>query len=160
MCHVCQLLSRVRFFATPWTITRQAPLSMGSSRQEYWSGLPCPPPGDLPNPGIELRSPALQANSLLCKQEILGCKLHKGRDFCFLGFVSLLIFSVLYPLGQQFSRQREGSLSQPFPTPGIFVNIQVLEKTLESPLDCKEVQPVHPKGDQSWVFIGRTDVEA
>ena len=36
----------------------------------------------------------------------------------------------------------------------------VLEKTLESPLDCKEVQPVHPKGNQSWVFIGRTDVEA
>ena len=36
----------------------------------------------------------------------------------------------------------------------------VLEKTLESPLDCKEIQPVHPEGDQSWVFIGRTDVEA
>ena len=36
----------------------------------------------------------------------------------------------------------------------------VLEKTLESPLDCKEIQPVHPKGDQSWMFIGRTDVEA
>ena len=36
----------------------------------------------------------------------------------------------------------------------------VLEKTLESPLDCKEIQPVHPKGDQSWVFIGRTDAEA
>ena len=36
----------------------------------------------------------------------------------------------------------------------------VLEKTLESPLDCKEIQPVHPKGDQSWLFIGRTDVEA
>ena len=36
----------------------------------------------------------------------------------------------------------------------------VLEKTLENPLDCKEIQPVHPKGDQSWVFIGRTDVEA
>ena len=36
----------------------------------------------------------------------------------------------------------------------------VLEKTLESPLDCKKIQPVHPKGDQSWVFIGRTDVEA
>ena len=36
----------------------------------------------------------------------------------------------------------------------------VLEKTLESPMDCKEVQPVHPKGDQSWVFIGRTDIEA
>ena len=38
--------------------------------------------------------------------------------------------------------------------------LTVLEKILESPLDCKEIQPVHPKGDQSWVFIGRTDVEA
>ena len=38
--------------------------------------------------------------------------------------------------------------------------VQLLEKTLESPLDCKEIQPVHPKGDQSWVFIGRTDAEA
>ena len=43
----------VRLFATPWTIAHQAPLSMGFSRQEYWSGLPCPPPGDLPNPGIK-----------------------------------------------------------------------------------------------------------
>ena len=41
-----------------------------------------------------------------------------------------------------------------------FLLYQVLDKTLENPLDCKEVQPVHPKGDQSWVFIGRTDVEA
>ena len=38
--------------------------------------------------------------------------------------------------------------------------LMVLEKTLESPLDCKEIQPVHPQGDQSWVFIGRTDAEA
>ena len=44
---------------TPWTVAHQAPLSMGFSRQEYWSGLPCPPPGDLPNPGIEPRSPEL-----------------------------------------------------------------------------------------------------
>ena len=43
----------------------QAPLSMGFSRKEYWSGLPCPPPGDLPDPGTEPRSPALQADSLL-----------------------------------------------------------------------------------------------
>ena len=42
--------------ATPWTIAHQAPLSMGFSRHEYWSGLPCPPPGDLPNPGMELIS--------------------------------------------------------------------------------------------------------
>ena len=42
----------------------------------------------------------------------------------------------------------------------MLLNCVVLEKTLESPLDCKEIQPVHPKGDQFWVFIGRTDVEA
>ena len=50
--------------ATPWTIARQAPLSMGFSRQEYWSGLPFPSPRDLPDSGIEPRSPALQADSL------------------------------------------------------------------------------------------------
>ena len=44
--------SQCMLFATPWTIARQAPLSMGFSRQEYWSGLPCPPPGDLSDPGI------------------------------------------------------------------------------------------------------------
>ena len=49
---------------TLWTVARQAPLSMGFSRQEYWSGLPCCPPGDLPNPGIKPRSPALQEDSL------------------------------------------------------------------------------------------------
>ena len=58
------MLSRVQFFVTTWTAACQAPLSLGFSRQEYWSGLPCPPPLDLPNPGIEPRSPALQANSL------------------------------------------------------------------------------------------------
>ena len=57
-------LSRVRLFVTPWTVDHQAPPSMGFSRQEYWSGLPLPSPGDLPNPGIEPRSPALQAAAL------------------------------------------------------------------------------------------------
>ena len=50
--------------ATPWTVACQAPLSMEFSKQEYWSGLPFPSPGDLPDPGIEARSPALQAYSL------------------------------------------------------------------------------------------------
>ena len=45
--------SRVQLFATPWTVARQAPLAMGFPRQEYWSGMPCLPPGDLPDPGIE-----------------------------------------------------------------------------------------------------------
>ena len=53
-----QSLSRVRLFATPWTIALQAPLPMGFSRQEYWSGLPFSSPGDLPNPGIEPVFPA------------------------------------------------------------------------------------------------------
>ena len=53
------MLSNVRLFATPWTVACQAPLSMRFSKQEYWSGLPCPSPGDLPNPGIEPASPAL-----------------------------------------------------------------------------------------------------
>ena len=66
--YVCVLshFSHVQLFATPWTVARQAPLSMGFSRQEPWSGLPFPSPGDLPDPGIELLStvsPALQADS-------------------------------------------------------------------------------------------------
>jgi len=52
-------LSRVRLFVTPWTVAHQAPPSMGFSRQEYWSGFPCPSPGDLPDPEIESRSPGL-----------------------------------------------------------------------------------------------------
>ena len=52
-------LSFVRLFATPWTVAHNAPLSMGFSRQEYWSGVPFPSPEDLPGPGIEPRSPAL-----------------------------------------------------------------------------------------------------
>ena len=57
-------LSCVRLFATPWTVAYQASLSMGFSRHEYWSGLPFPSPGDLPDPGIEPRSPALEAEAL------------------------------------------------------------------------------------------------
>ena len=57
-------LSSVRLFATPWTVAYQAPPSMGLSRQDYWSGLPFPSPGDLPDPGIEPGSPTLEAAAL------------------------------------------------------------------------------------------------
>ena len=57
-------LSRVWLFATLWTVAYQVPLLMGFSSQEYWSGLPFPSPGDLPNPGIEPKSPALYADAL------------------------------------------------------------------------------------------------
>ena len=53
------------FFVTPWTITHEAPLSMGFLRQEHWSGLPFTSPGGLPDPGIEPESPALQVDSQL-----------------------------------------------------------------------------------------------
>ena len=57
-------LSRVQLFATPWTVAYQAAPSMGYSRQEYWSGVPFPSPGDLPDPGIEPGSRALEADAL------------------------------------------------------------------------------------------------
>ena len=101
----------------PMDCSRQASLSMGFSKQEYWSRLPFPTPGDLPKWRREPASLWLldwQANSLL-----------------------------LVPPGKNWS-----------------LRIVMLEKTFDSPLDCKEIQLVHPKGDQSWVFIGRTDAEA
>ena len=68
-------LSGVWLFVTPWTVAYQALRSMGFSRQEYWSGLPFPSPGDLPNPGIEPVSPALQTDAL--PSELLGKPLVK-----------------------------------------------------------------------------------
>ena len=62
-----RMLSRVRLFETPGTVAYQAPPSMEFSRQEYWSGLPFSSPGDLPNPGIEPRSPAFQVDALTSK---------------------------------------------------------------------------------------------
>ena len=59
MKYLVKLLSPIQLFATPWTVAYQAPPSMGFFRQEYWSGLPFPSPGDLPDPGIEPGSPAL-----------------------------------------------------------------------------------------------------
>ena len=67
VCVCVKSLSHVQLFVTPWTAARQAPLSMGFSRQEYWSGLPCPPPGDLHNTEIKpasLKSPALAGRFL------------------------------------------------------------------------------------------------
>ena len=63
------LFNHVLLFATIWTVTLQASLSMEFSRQEYWSGLPCPSPGDLPSPGIKLGSSALQADSVLLSHQ-------------------------------------------------------------------------------------------
>ena len=84
--------SCVRVLMTLWTITHQAPLSMGFSRQEYWSGLPCPPPGDLPDPGIESRSPALQVDSLLSEPpgKPLTLQVSEFQDYSFSIFLANL----------------------------------------------------------------------
>ena len=80
------MFSPVQLFAAPWTVTCQAPVSMGFFRQQYWSGLPFPPPGDLPDPETEPVSPALQADSLPLS--------HQGGDaiyeFLILSFTSLV----------------------------------------------------------------------
>ena len=65
-------LSHVRLFLTPWNVAYHVPPSMGFSRQEYWSGLPFPSPGELPNPGIKPGSPALQADALLSESQYRG----------------------------------------------------------------------------------------
>ena len=67
-CMHAQSLSPVRLFATPWTVAHQAPLSMGFSRQEYWSGLPCPPPEGLPNLGVKPASQICSTSQFLTIQ--------------------------------------------------------------------------------------------
>ena len=70
-------LSRDQLFATPWTVAYQASPSMGFSRQEYWSGLSFPSPGDLPDPGIEPRSPALEAGALTSEPPVKPYREHR-----------------------------------------------------------------------------------
>ena len=76
-CVRAQSLSHVRIFATLWTVALQAPLSMGFPRQEYWSGLPFPTPGDLPDPGIKRKFPALAGGFFTT--EPLGKPLQEGE---------------------------------------------------------------------------------
>ena len=110
--HECirSCFSRVQLFATPWTVALQVPLSMGFSRQEYWSGLPCPPPEDRPNPGIKPESspsPALQVDSLPLS--------HQGSPQTQYSDTNMLAYQV--PLSMGFSRQEYWS-GLPFPSPG------------------------------------------
>ena len=68
---------------TPWTVAYQAPPSMGFSRQEYWSGLPFPSPGDLPDPGIQPGSPALEADALTSEPPGKPYKMERGAQTAF-----------------------------------------------------------------------------
>ena len=94
-------LSRVWLFSTPWNVDRQAPLSMGFSRQQYWSGWPFPSPGDFPNPGIEPESPTLQVDTLSSEPPgkllvdwliyLLQIILHSVNSFFFLIFLIFIV---------------------------------------------------------------------
>jgi len=85
---VLSRFSCVRLFVTPWTVACQAPVSIGFFRQEYWSGLPCPPAGDLPDPGIKpasLMSPALAGGFFTTESpgkpmQIWGIDIHGAKD--------------------------------------------------------------------------------
>ena len=94
-----KLLSRVRLFAAPWTVAHQAPPSLGFSRQEYWSGLPFPSPGDLPNPG----SPVLQADAL--PSEPAG----KSNECIVASKEDQVKFPILMKKGKHFSRVSRGT---------------------------------------------------
>ena len=92
---VLSCFSHVQFFMTQWTVANQAPLSMEFSRQEYWNGLPCPPPGDLSDPGIKpasLMSPALAGGFFTSSTTWEGRK--NGID----DFICMYVFTRLCPL--------------------------------------------------------------
>ena len=113
---------------TPWAVAHQAPLSMGFSRQEYWSGLPFPSWGDLPNPGIEFQSLAWQADSLLTK---LPGKLHVSLSVQFSSVVAQSCPTLCDPMNPS--------------TPGLPVHHQLPEFT-QTPVHwvSDAIQPSHP----------------
>ena len=121
-CINCLVLSCAQFFVTPWTVANQAPLSMGFPRQEYWSGLPFPPPGGFPNPGIKPVSPTLALTDRFITTEPLG----KCFDYttCVLVTQSCSTpWTVAHqaPVSMEFSRQEYRS-GFPFPSPGDLPN--------------------------------------
>ena len=112
-----QLLSCVQLLATPWTVANQAPLSMGLPRQEYWSGLPCPSPGDLPNPEIGLQEDSLALSHLReisdLKQKtplhIISCLLYLFYIECHLIFTATCLLSYYCLLQMMKLKQRLNS---------------------------------------------------
>ena len=131
-----QSLSCVQLFATPWTVAPQAPLSVEFSRQESWNGLPFPSPEDLPDPGIEPRS---LASPVLAGGFFTASTTWKTRGSLTSTDLSSVSLSTVW-----------NSVYFPFPHRNNYCSI----------LYCKEIQPVHSKGDQSWVFFGRNDAKA
>ena len=160
--YCCSLVTKslFDFFATPWTVALQAPLSIEFPRQEYWSGLwfPSSRASSLPSNRTHFsciaggflitEPPGSPSHPILCSPVwSVFCLFYLCLSHGLL-FLTLWNWKYLYNLKSVLIRKNWCFWTM------------VLEKTLESPLSCKEIQPVHPKGNQSWVFIGRTDVEA
>ena len=146
-----KLLSRVQFFGTPGTVAYQAPPSMGFSRQEYWSELPFPSPGDLPDPGIEPGSPAFQADALTSEPP--------GKPVCvcvcvLIGFSHVQLFLTLWgivcqaPLSMVFSRQEYWS-GLPWPPPGDLPDSGTEPAFFSSPALSGRLLPLVPPGKLS-----------
>ena len=143
------MLSCVQLFVTPWTVARQAPLSLGFPRQEYWSGLPFPSPGDLPEPGIKPEAPALAADSLPLSHQGSPCMFYV---LCAQSFSCVQLFAFLWtvalqaPLSIEFSRQEYRS-RMPFPTPGDLpdgnLNLPLLHWQADSLPQAPPVKPYH-----------------
>ena len=155
--YVLSHFSPVWLCETLWTIAHQAPLSMGFSRQEYWSGLPCPPPGDLPNPGIEptsLMSPALAGSSL--PQEPPGKPFHPPS--CSFFFWTILL-NPSHPLNwaSQVHDVKDSSChcrrcrSERFPEEGNGYPCQY--SSLKSPMDRGAWQVIVHGVAKSWLWL-------
>ena len=95
-CVHAQSLSHVQLFVTLWTVGRQAPPSMEISGQEYWSGLPFPSPGDLPNPGIKLSSPALAGEFFTTEPPGKPSPFPPSSYFCLYFFFLFLVFALTH----------------------------------------------------------------
>ena len=154
-------LNHVWPFVTPWSGDLQTPLFMEFSRQDYWSGLPFDSPEDLLNPGIETRSPALQADTLSSEptrklndkpREHIKKQRHHIAD------KGPYIHSYGFPSSHVQMSVLDGKKG--WAPNNWYFRSEVLEKTLESHLDSKDTEPVNSKGNQPWILIRRTDTEA
>ena len=144
-------LSHVQLLVTPWTAAYQAPPPMGFSRQEYWSGFPLPSPIVYIYIYIIYMLAPWKKSYYKPKQHI-----KKQRHY----FADKGLFSQGYGFSISHVWMLELDYKENWaPKNWCFCTV-VWEKTLESPKNCKEIQPAHSKGYQSWSFIGRTDVEA
>ena len=150
--------SHVPLFAAPWTVSCQAPLSMGFFWQEYWNGFPCPPPGDLPDPRIEpvsLASPALHVSSLPLS--------HQGSSIYYLKFIK--IWSVFFPpMGSQVHRENKARLRQTYfiecnswdgeHLAKILFTVSIMPLPLAEPKNSSFTAPV----DLFWIFVRQLSV--